>query len=320
MLLALASGSASLSLIDIFTSLGHHLGEGQEWSDDRQGKDVILWSIRFPRVMLAGLSGAGLSLVGATIQALVRNPMADPWLLGVSSGASLGAVLVIVSGLSLFGLASIHLMAFLGALAAASVIYFISRQGAHFSSTRLIFTGLAISFSLEALTQILIFTANHQAQMQNVMFWTMGSLGGAENKDLPLPAVSVMLGFILLFRCRNQLNVACLNEVKAFSLGLDFNALRRHLFLLCAALTSVIVSMTGSIGFVGLMVPHVLRLILGNDYRLLIPGCLLGGAGFMIIADALARHLFSPHEIPIGVITALLGSPIFIVLMRGSHD
>ncbi len=317
---AMGSGTSSLTLQEIWASCHHRWIDGPALSLELQNKDMILWSIRIPRVLMAGLSGAGLSLVGATIQALVRNPMADPWLLGVSSGASLGAVLVIVSGISLFGILSIQLFAFIGAVFAASVIYFFARQGYKFSSTRLIFTGLAISFCLEALTQIIIFTAGRHSQVQNVMFWTMGSFGSVENTDLWIPALAVGYGFVFLFRSRHELNIACLSEVKAFSLGLDLKRFRRQLFLLSAALTSVLVSVTGSIGFVGLMVPHVLRLILGNDYRLLIPGCLIGGSAFMIAADALARNFFSPQEIPIGVITALLGSPIFIWLMRGSHE
>ncbi len=319
-ILGLASGSSDLRFTELIDLLRHRLGYGPPLSEELLNKDLILWSIRLPRVLMAALSGAGLSLVGAAIQALVRNPMADPWLLGVSSGASLGAVLVLVSGLSLFGGLSLQIFAFFGASLASGLIYFFSRRSQIFSSTRLIFSGLAISFCLEALTQVVIFTAARKGEVQNVMFWTMGSLGSVESSDLLVPSLALLAGFSFLFRSRTKLNIACLSELKAFSLGLDLQRFRRNVFLVSAALTAVLVSVTGSIGFVGLMVPHVLRLLLGNDYRLLIPGCLLGGASFMIAADALARSFFSPQEIPIGIITALLGSPIFLWLMRSSNE
>lgn len=319
-LLALMSGSSAISSADLSAIFMSRWSPSTLLSLEQEHKEAILWSIRMPRIVMAGLCGAGLSLVGASIQALVRNPMADPWLLGVSSGASLGAVIAIVSGIASYGFPSIQVLAFLGALLAAGIIYFLARRGSNFSSTRLVFTGLAISFCLEALTQIVIYTAQQQSKVQNIMFWTLGSLGAVEGSDLALPTLAVGLGFGLLYRARDRLNIACLSEVKAYSLGLDLPAFRRYLFVLAAAVTAVLVSITGAIGFVGLMVPHVLRLILGNDYRLLIPGCFLGGACFMIAADALARSLFAPQEIPIGVITALLGSPIFIWLLRGARD
>lgn len=268
---------------------------------------------------MAVLSGAGLSLVGASVQALLRNPMADPWLLGVSSGASFGAVLVLVVGIRLFGSLSLPVMAFLGALLASALIYRFARTQASLSSMRLIFMGLAISFCLEACTQIFIFSADHSAQVQNMMFWTMGSLGGAEMGQLPLPLFAVSFGFIFLYRKRQELNIACLSETKAHSLGLDLTSFRLQIFVLAAGMTSVLVSFTGSIGFVGLMVPHLLRQLLGNDYRRLIPACLIGGALFMVTADFMARVIFEPREIPIGVLTALLGSPLFIWLLRRSH-
>jgi iron complex transport system permease protein len=315
---AVSEGATGISWSEIGASLAWQLGLRHELSPDLLHADAILWSIRMPRVLMAALSGAGLSLVGASIQALVRNPMADPWLLGVSSGASLGAVLVLIGGLRLFGELSLPLTAFLGAVLASGIIYHLARDRSALSSSRLIFTGLAISFSFEACTQLLIFSADHPSQIQNVMFWTMGSLGAVENDRLLLPFLTVGLGFFILYRKRHELNIACLSDAKAHSLGINLSSFRLQIFLVCAGLTSVLVSVTGSIGFVGLMVPHLLRLVTGHDYRRLIPACLLGGAFFMVLADFLARNVFDPQEIPIGVLTALLGSPLFIWLMRRS--
>jgi len=317
--LSLALGSSDLDLADLYRSLIFHAGWSSQLDESMLVKDSILWSIRLPRILMAALSGAGLSLVGATIQALLRNPMADPWLLGVSSGASLGAVTAIVFGLHLLDGFSVTGMAFVGAVLAAALIYGLARRQQIAGTHRLIFTGLAISFCFEALTQILIFTSDRHSQIQNVLFWTMGSLGGVENTDLPIPAIAVAMAFIGLYRWRDTLNILCLSELKAYSLGLDLTRTRRTLFLLAAAVTSVLVSVTGPIGFVGLMIPHLVRMLIGNDYRQLIPACFFGGAAFMVIADVLARSIFSPREIPIGVLTALLGAPFFIWLM-GRQD
>lgn len=317
-LVALSQGSSGIPLHDIVTIGSYRLGLLNELPPELMTSDAIVWSVRMPRIVMACLSGSGLALVGASIQALVRNPMADPWLLGVSSGASFGAVLVIIGGLSFFGSASVPALAFLGALGASALIYRYSLRNTALSSARLIFTGLAISFCLEACTQLLIFSSPQASKVQNVLFWTMGSFGSVENEDLLLPAVALFIGFAFLWRKSHELNIICLAETKAFSLGLDLRSFRRQIFVLCAALTSVLVSITGSIGFVGLMIPHVLRMIVGHDHRRLLPACFLGGAIFMVAADFIARNAFGPKDIPIGVMTALLGSPIFIWLVRKS--
>lgn len=315
---SLVQGSTGIPWHDLRQSLLYQLGLRAALAPESLHADAIIWSIRMPRVLMAALSGAGLSLVGASVQALVRNPLADPWLLGVSSGASLGAVLVLISGLRLFGVLSLPLTAFLGALLASGLVYHFAKSRRTLSSSRLIFTGLAISFCLEACTQILIFSADHPSQVQNVMFWTMGSLGAVENDELLLPCLAVLSTFVWLYRNSAELNIACLPEAKAHSLGVSLDSFRLRVFALCAALTSVLVAVSGSIGFVGLMVPHMLRQLIGHDYRRLIPACLIGGALFMVLADYMARTIFEPQEIPIGVFTALLGSPVFIWLMRRS--
>ncbi|MFW7381923.1 MAG: FecCD family ABC transporter permease [Oligoflexus sp.] len=281
----------------------------------------IIWQVRLPRVCMAAMTGAGLAVVGASIQALVRNPMADPWLLGVSSGASLGAVLVIVAGVQVFGGISLQLMAFLGALGASFLVYRLAQRRGIIDQSRLILLGIAVSFALSALTQLLIFSARHASQVRGVLFWTMGSFAGVELSDLPLPALTLFFSSLFLFHKRYEINLLTLSDAKAYSLGINLKRFRKQLFLVTAALTSVLVALTGAIGFVGLMIPHLLRRVVGGHYRVLLPACLIYGACFLVLADTLSRWLFAPEELPVGVFTALLGSPIFIWLMwRSSHD
>lgn len=279
----------------------------------------IIWQVRLPRVFMAVIAGSGLSVAGATIQALVRNPMADPWLLGVSSGASLGAVTVMVFGLGQGNPWALHLFAFGGACLAAAVVYQLSQKDRHLSTFRLILMGLALSFACNAVTQILIFASERSGQIRGILFWTLGSLGGVEQDNLWIPGITVLGCSAYLYSVRHQLNIMTMPDVKAFSLGIPLRRFRRNLFLVSALLTSVIVSVCGAIGFVGLIIPHLIRLWVGGNYRVLIPLTLIFGAFFMVSADTLARTVFAPEELPLGVLTAILGSPVLMLLLRRSH-
>lgn len=288
-----------------------------DWATFQQ---AIVWEIRFPRVLLGGLVGAGLAVVGATMQALVRNPLADPYLLGVSSGASLGAVAVIVLGLSWFGAFSLSVAAFLGALLAFSLVYVLAGYGGQLTTTRLVLSGVAVAYIFGALTNFLIYSAPEGEQVHSVIFWMLGGLGGARWESLGLPALALTLGIVLLTAQARALNALIVGEETATTLGLDTERFRRQMFALTALLTGTLVAVSGGIGFVGLMLPHMLRLLVGADHRRLLPVAALAGASFLIWVDVLARVLVAPQELPLGIITALLGAPFFIWLMRRNAD
>ena len=276
----------------------------------------IIWEIRFPRVLLGGLVGAGLAVVGATMQALVRNPLADPYLLGVSSGASLGAVSVILLGVALFGVYSLAIAAFLGALLAFSCVYLLADQGGRITTSRLILAGVAVSYVLGALTNFLIYKAPNSEQVKGVIFWLLGGLGGARWSLLGLPALVLVFGTSLLTIQSRTLNALSVGEETAATLGVDTNRFRKQCFALTSLITGILVALSGGIGFVGLMMPHIMRLLVGADHRRLLPVVALSGAIFLIWVDVLARVVVAPQELPIGIITALLGAPFFIWLMR----
>lgn len=298
----------------------HQLAPGLVTPDWAAFQQNIVWELRFPRVLLGGLVGAGLAVVGATMQALVRNPLADPYLLGVSSGASLGAVAVIALGLSWFGIFSLSIAAFLGALLAFGAVYALAQHGGRLTTGRLILSGVAVAYVLGALTNVLIFSAADGEQAQSVIFWMLGGLSGARWDLLPLPALALSLGTLALIAQARALNALSVGEETAATLGVDTSRFRGQTFALTALLTGTLVAVSGGIGFVGLMLPHILRLLVGADHRRLLPVAALAGASFLIWVDVLARVLIAPQELPLGIITALLGAPFFIWLMRRSGD
>jgi iron complex transport system permease protein len=298
----------------------HQLAPGLVTADWAAFQQNIVWELRFPRVLLGGLVGAGLAVVGATMQALVRNPLADPYLLGVSSGASLGAVAVIVLGLSWFGIFSLAIAAFLGALLAFAAVYALARQGGRLTTARLILAGVAVAYIFGALTNVLIYSAGEGEQVQSVIFWMLGGLGGARWEYLSLPALALLLGTCFLTAQARALNALSVGEETAVTLGVDTSRFRQQTFALTALLTGTLVAVSGGIGFVGLMLPHILRLLVGADHRRLLPVAALSGASFLIWVDVLARVVVAPQELPLGIITALLGAPFFIWLMRRSGD
>lgn len=296
----------------------HRLAPGLVTPDWEAFQQNIVWAIRFPRVLLGGLVGAGLAVVGATMQALVRNPLADPYLLGVSSGASLGAVAVILLGLSWCGIFSLSVAAFLGALIAFVAVYLLAQQDGRLTTGRLILSGVAVSYVFAALTNLLIYNADDGEEVKSVVFWMLGSLGGARWDYLGLPAMALILGTLYLALRARWLNALSMGEETAATLGVDTSRFRQQIFALTALLTGTLVAVSGGIGFVGLMLPHILRLLVGADHRRLLPVAALAGAIFLIWVDVLARVVVAPQELPIGIITALLGAPFFIWLMRRS--
>ncbi|WP_419996306.1 FecCD family ABC transporter permease [Streptomyces boninensis] len=279
--------------------------------------DLIVWQLRVPRALLAAVVGAGLGLVGTAVQALVRNPLADPYLLGISSGASLGAVAAIVLGAGAGGLLGLGLSgaAFAGALGTFALVWAIARRGGGFSPLRLVLAGVAIGQFLSGFTSYLVLQAGDEQQTQSVLFWLMGSLSGATWTTLAVPAVAVPAGLALLQARARALNAVMMGDETAAGLGVDAARLRRELFVVASVLTGILVAVSGAIAFVGLLVPHLCRLLLGADHRRLLPLSALMGALLLVIVDTVCRVALSEQELPVGVVTSLIGAPALLYLL-----
>lgn len=313
-LTALAFGSASVPLAYVWGIVGEQLGlrGGGEWT---QGQSRIVWLIRAPRVVLGALVGAGLALVGTALQAVTRNSLADPHLLGVSSGAALGAVLVVLFLGDFAGVFSLPLAAFIGALGSMALVLAVANQQGRLSSERLLLAGVAVSFVLMALVNLLLYTGDQHAS-NSVMFWMLGGLGLARWEMLWLPALCLLLGLLALLALARGLNALMSGEHTAVSLGFNVQAVRVQVFVCTALLTGVLVALSGAIGFVGLMLPHLARRLVGAEHRRLLPVSALLGGLFLVWVDVAARTLIAPQDLPIGIATAAIGGVFFIALLR----
>lgn len=287
-----------------------HAGQGAVHA----GNEAIIWNVRMPRVVLGFLAGGGLSVCGAAYQGIFRNPMADPYILGVSSGAALGASLGIVLNMqgSFAGLSVTAVLAFAGAFATVFVVYNISRRGGRVPTASLLLSGIAVGQALTAIMS-LVMIFNVQS-MNQIMFWTLGSLNGRGWNQVILVIPYLLLGMALLFSTTRELDIMLMGEETATQLGVDTERLKRRVLVSSSIITAVLVSVTGIIGFAGLVVPHVVRLLAGPKHRVLLPFSLLLGGTFLVICDTLSRTL-SVSEIPVGIITAAFGGPFFLYLL-----
>ncbi|NWB30807.1 FecCD family ABC transporter permease [Pseudomonas gingeri] len=289
------------------------LGTGTvDWS---AGQEHIVWLIRIPRMLLGALVGAGLALIGAVLQAVTRNPLADPHLLGVTSGATLGAVIVVLHVGEIIGLLTLPIAAFIGALGSMLAVLAIASRKGRLDSDRLLLCGVAVSFVMMAIANLLLFLGDHRASSA-VLFWMLGGLGLARWELLPIPTVIVLLGLVLLLGMARSLNALMAGEQTAATLGLNARTVRLRVFLIASLMTGVLVAISGSIGFVGLMVPHIARRLVGAEHRRLLPVSALLGSVFLVWVDVAARTLIAPEDLPIGVATAAIGGLFFIGLMR----
>ncbi|MBN3561449.1 iron ABC transporter permease [Amphritea spongicola] len=282
--------------------------------DWRNSQAVIINELRAPRVILAMLAGAGLAVAGAALQAATRNPLTDPFLLGVSSGASLGAVLVISHVGLVIGAYTMPVFSFAGGLLSFLLLLILMKRPENQRPDRLVLAGVAISFLLMAGTNGLIFLGDQRAA-QSVVFWMLGGLGRARWDLLPIPTLIIVLGVMLLIWQARNLNALMMGQESAAALGISVNRVRITVLLLATLVTSLIVSLTGTIGFVGLVVPHIMRTFIGGDNRILLPVCALAGAAFMLGMDIVARMLLAPQELPIGIITGAVGGSYFCYLL-----
>ncbi|MEU8874900.1 iron ABC transporter permease [Streptomyces javensis] len=326
--LALLLGGALLAALTAAVAWGAtSIPPGEVWSvvwrrltghAPRPGtNDLIVWQLRLPRALLAALVGAGLGLVGTAMQALVRNPLADPYFLGVSNGASLGAVAAIVLGLGAGGALGLGLSAaaFAGALATFALVWAVARRGGGFAPLRLVLAGVAIGQFLSGFTSYLVLQAGDERQTHSVLFWLMGSLGGASWPLLAAPAVAVPVVLLVLQVRARGLNALLMGDETAAGLGIDVVRLRRELFAVTSLLTGVLVAVSGAIAFVALMVPHVCRLVVGGDHRRLLPVAALFGALLLVVVDLVCRTAMDTRELPVGVVTSLIGAPALLYLL-----
>lgn len=277
--------------------------------------EVILFQLRLPRVLLAGIVGAGLAAAGALFQALFRNPMADPAIIGVSSGAAMGAIAAILAGAgtALAGL-GVPAAAFLGAVATAFLVYRLARLGPTIQVATLLLAGIAVAGIISAAMSLVMTFSGEQ--IRTIYLWLLGGLSQAGWRPLFATLPFVVLGAAVALFSAGDLNVTALGEERAAQLGVEVERFKRLMLGTGALLTAAAVSVAGVIGFVGLMTPHILRLVVGADHRRLLPASLVGGAAFMILADLAARSALPPEEVPVGAITALLGGPFFLYLLR----
>lgn len=313
-----AVGSVKVSLREAGQIVIGHLVPGMSWMSDgslSQLQDQAVWQFRLPRALLAGLAGAGLALAGALMQVTVRNPLAEPYILGVSSGASVGAVLVIVLGSAALGGLSLNAAAFAGALAACAAVAMLSRKNGTLSPTRMILTGVALGTLLSAITSYLTISTDAQ-NVVSVLFFMLGSVSAAKMSSLLGPAVALLVACLISAFVSRSLNALMTGDESAVSLGVNATRLRGLLLVVASLLTGAVVSVAGGIGFVGLVVPHIARIMVGADHRRMLPITVLGGAVFLMAADLSARTLAQPTEIPLGILTAFVGAPFFLWLMR----
>jgi len=278
--------------------------------------ETIILDIRLPRVLLAGLVGSALATAGATYQGLFRNPLADPYLIGVAQGAALGAVIgfLLPPAWHSIGFGIIPLLAFCGAVVSTAVVYNLARVGKTLSSATLILAGVAIGALLASVVSYLVISSGEK--IHGIMFWLMGSLSLSQWSDVIVTLPYVILGVTVILLYARPLNLAQLDEEQAQQLGINVERLKLILLVAATLITAAAVSFVGIIGFVGIIVPHAVRLVWGVDHRFLLPLSVLTGAVFLILADMIARTVMAPTEIPIGVITALCGAPFFLYLLK----
>ncbi|MDD2968620.1 MAG: iron ABC transporter permease [Lachnospiraceae bacterium] len=313
------TGSAGLSIGDSFRMFVSEIPILGKWVSIAETQSVyhkIVWEIRMPRIMMAGLTGYGLSVVGVAFQGIFKNPLADPHILGTSSGAALGATLAIMAG-SVFpmtGLGLIGASAFLTSMLTVLLVYRIACTGNRLSSVNMILTGTAVSMMLSSFISLMM-SLNHD-QIEKVYLWTLGSFSAAGWEKVIFLFILILPSSMGILFFAKELDAISTGDETAESLGIDTVRVRKIIILLASLMVAACVSVSGIIGFVGLVVPHVMRLISGPKNKILLPLSGVGGAVFVIFCDTLARNLIAPSELPVGVITALIGAPYFVILLQ----
>ena len=284
-----------------------------ETKDANSMMTVIIWQIRLPRVLLSALVGAALSLGGLVFQALLRNPLAEPYILGISGGSAIGAIIGILMGLS--GFPGVSLTAFAGSMATLVFILAMSSGQTILKKDSLLLSGVMLNAFCSAVIMFLI-SLTQDSRLHNIMFWLMGNLSMADIRQVGILFMTLIPCFVIIFLYSNSMNLLLLGKELAMTMGVSIKAVTLTLLVVTSFMVSITVSQCGLLGFVGLVIPHLLRLFLGSDHRILVPSCIMGGGAYMVFCDLLARVLSKQDEIPTGVITALIGAPLFIILLK----
>lgn len=310
-------GSSYISMSNVYHFLVNKI-TGKEIFEVVWKKNIesIIWEIRVPRVLLSAISGGGLAISGVLMQCITKNPIADPYILGISSGASSGAVAVIVLGGASMGFLNITGGAFVGALLCGLIVFIIGTQnGKNISTVRLILTGLAVSTIFSSITNILVYSAKNSNQVRSAVFWSMGSLGRARWGEISIPFIALVLIFSISLMLAKSLDILLLGDNTAKMVGMEVGKIKTVIILTTTLLISILVAMTGAIGFIGLIVPHICRHFCGSSHKKLLLSSLLVGGIFLIICDTIARSIFPPRDIPIGIITSIIGGPFFLFMI-----
>ncbi len=299
---------------------GVHLPLGEVWSgmrgdDTRSEATIIVRKIRLPRILLAMMVGAALAVSGTTLQALLRNPLADPYVLGISSGAALGAILALWMGGRVA--AATPLVAFAGALLTMAWVYLLGRRAGRLASYTLLLAGVITASFLSAVI-LFVLTLLSTREVRGAAFWLMGDLSVVTDIQLRVLMPTITLAIAALYWFAKDLNVLLLGEQEAAHLGVDIARVETAIFLAASLLTGIAVSVSGAIGYLGLLVPHLARMVVGPDHRMLLPTAAMGGAIVLVLSDTLARTVVAPAELPVGAVTAVAGAPVFIYLLRRS--
>ncbi len=314
-------GAVSVSLGDAVAALGHLLTTGSLDASSLGTSSVIFLHVRLPRVLMGFLVGSALAAVGVTLQALLRNPLADPYVLGVSSGAALGAALAMLLGIgtTVLLLPLLPLFGFIGGFCALALIYRLAQSQGRLPIHSLLLAGVILNAILTALIMFItsIMEPNRSA---GLIAWLMGSLTAPGYPALAVIAIYVLVVSAILIHKAQVLNVLTQGEETARSLGIDTERVKKQLYVLTALITGAVVSVSGMIGFVGMVVPHAVRMMIGSDHRLLLPASALVGGMFLVVSDTIARTIFAPAEIPVGIVTALAGGPFFLYLLLWRKD
>ena len=314
---ALSIGTVKLSFVQIYEGIVNQFTSGMAIETAGQGPvHDIIWLLRLPRLVLAALVGMGLSVCGVIMQAVVKNPLADPYILGISSGASLGATAAILLGIGVaLGENFVGIAAFIGAFAMSLGVLFISNLGGRSNSIKLLLGGMVLSAVCGAFSSFIVYFANNKEGMQSIAYWMMGSFAGAKWENLMIIAPIVILAVLFLWTQSRMLNLMLLGDESALTLGTDLHIYRQIYLLVSSLIVGFVVYSAGMIGFVGLVVPHVIRMLVGTDHKKLIPVAALTGAIFLVVADGLCRIIIPRTELPIGILISIIGAPCFVYLM-----
>ena len=308
--LSLKMGAVPISMTDFMTSLGRNVLFGEELPSEFR---MIVNEIRLPRILLGILVGAALSVAGAGFQALLRNPLADPYVLGVSSGAALGAILSLI--ITTHATAAMPFAAFAGACATIAAVYFLGRRSGQLDSYTLLLGGIVSASFLSAVIMFLMTTLSGR-DLRGMAFWLMGDLSTPIPMDLKWLFLLVIVAVGAIYTTAADLNLLLTGEQEAVHLGVDVARVKLVVYISASLLTGLAVSVSGAIGYVGLLVPHAVRMVFGSDYRVLIPATAIGGAILIVVADTVARTIVAPTELPVGAMTAMAGAPMFLYLLR----